>query len=177
MPRFRFLVPGNIHIYPRTLDPVFGTGEHPNVPSFLFLVPGNIRMHPRSGFWYRGTAKTTLLETTLLRTPKKVRTQAGRFTRIDSQIRAHFLTCANHFRVPELNLFSREPHVGALKISNRRFEAIRTNLKIEVFCESIRVNHALRNTRPSKIQETRCGSRDPWVIKFHGRLGCRCVTL
>ena len=58
-----------------------------NVPSFRFLVPGNIRMYPRSGFWcrgnirtfprsgfgYRGTsAKTTLLETTLLRTPKRI---------------------------------------------------------------------------------------------------------
>ena len=39
-----------------TLVPVFGTGEHPNVPLFRF--------------WYRGTsAKTTLLKTTLLWTP------------------------------------------------------------------------------------------------------------
>ena len=30
-----------------TIVPVFGTGEHPNVPSFRFLVPGNIRQnHP-----------------------------------------------------------------------------------------------------------------------------------
>ena len=30
-----------------TLVPVFGTGEHPNIPSFRFLVPGNIRQtHP-----------------------------------------------------------------------------------------------------------------------------------
>ena len=55
-----------------TLVPVFGAGQHPNVPSFRLLVPGNIRMYPRSGFWYRGaSAKTTLLETTLLRNPKK----------------------------------------------------------------------------------------------------------
>ena len=41
-------------MYPRS---GFATGEHPNVPS-------------RSGFWYQGTsAKTNLLETTLLRTP------------------------------------------------------------------------------------------------------------
>ena len=52
--------------------PVFGAGEHPNVPSFRFLVLGNIRMYPRSCLWYRATsAKTTLLETTLLRTPEK----------------------------------------------------------------------------------------------------------
>ena len=39
-----------------TLVPVFGAG--------------NIGVYPRSGFWYRKTsAKTTLLETTLLRTP------------------------------------------------------------------------------------------------------------
>ena len=38
--------------------------EHPNVPSFRFLVPGNIRMYLRSVFRCRGTsAKTTLLET------------------------------------------------------------------------------------------------------------------
>ena len=38
-----------------TFVPVFGTGEHPNVPWYRFLVPGNIRQnHP--------------LETTLLRT-------------------------------------------------------------------------------------------------------------
>ena len=30
-----------------SLVPVFGTGEHPNVPSFRLLVPGNIRQnHP-----------------------------------------------------------------------------------------------------------------------------------
>ena len=40
-----------------TLVPVFGTGEHLKVPSFWF--------------WYRETsAKTTLVETTLLRTPE-----------------------------------------------------------------------------------------------------------
>ena len=33
-----------------TLVPVFGRGEHPNVPSSRFLVEGNIRMYPRSGF-------------------------------------------------------------------------------------------------------------------------------
>ena len=55
-----------------TLVPVFCTGEHPNVPSFRFLVPGNILIYPYSGFWYQGTsAKTTLLETTLLRTPER----------------------------------------------------------------------------------------------------------
>ena len=50
-----------------TLVPVFGTGEHPNVPSFRFLVPGNIRQnhsfgnHPfanpqfvRAGSWENG---------------------------------------------------------------------------------------------------------------------------
>ena len=37
-----------------TLVPVFGTREHPHVPSFRFLVPGNIRMYPHSGFWYWG---------------------------------------------------------------------------------------------------------------------------
>ena len=31
--------------------PVFGTGEHPNVPSFRLLVPGSIRMNPRPVFW------------------------------------------------------------------------------------------------------------------------------
>ena len=42
-----------------------------NVPSFRFLFRGNIRMYPRSGFRSRGTsAKTTLLETTLLPTPE-----------------------------------------------------------------------------------------------------------
>ena len=41
----------------------FGTGEHLNVPSFRFLVPGNVRMYPCSGFWYRVTStKTTVLE-------------------------------------------------------------------------------------------------------------------
>ena len=48
-----------------TLVPVFGTGEHPNVPSFWFLVledsEGNIRMYPRSGLWYRGTFEDTLI--------------------------------------------------------------------------------------------------------------------
>ena len=40
----------------------FGTREHPHVPSFRFLVLGNIRIYPRSGFWCQGTsAKTTLL--------------------------------------------------------------------------------------------------------------------
>ena len=54
-------------MYPRS---GFGAGEHPHVPSCSFLVPGNIRMYPRSGFCYQGTsAKTTLLETTLLWTP------------------------------------------------------------------------------------------------------------
>ena len=37
----------------RALVPVFGTGQNPNVPSFRFLVPGNIRMYPCSFFWYR----------------------------------------------------------------------------------------------------------------------------
>ena len=32
-----------------------------NVPSFRFFVPGNICMYPRSGFWYRGTSEYTLL--------------------------------------------------------------------------------------------------------------------
>ena len=32
-----------------------------NVPSFRFLVLGNIRMYPRSGFWYRGTSACTLV--------------------------------------------------------------------------------------------------------------------
>ena len=44
VPSFRFLVPGNIRMYLRS---VFGIGEHPNVLSFRFLVPGNIRQnHP-----------------------------------------------------------------------------------------------------------------------------------
>ena len=39
-------------------------------PRSGFWVPGNIQMYPRSGFWYRGTsAKTTVLESALLRTP------------------------------------------------------------------------------------------------------------
>ena len=51
----------------RALVPVFRCGEHPNVPSFRIFVAGNIRMYPRSGFRSGGTsAKTTLLETTLL---------------------------------------------------------------------------------------------------------------
>ena len=38
-----------------------------NTPSLRFFVAGNARMYPRSGFWVRATsAKTTLLETTLL---------------------------------------------------------------------------------------------------------------
>ena len=54
------------------LVPVFGAGEHPNVPSFLFLARENIRICPRSCLWYRGTsAKTTFLETTVLQTPDK----------------------------------------------------------------------------------------------------------
>ena len=32
-----------------------------NVPLFRFFVPGNIRMYPRSGFWYRGTSECTLV--------------------------------------------------------------------------------------------------------------------
>ena len=32
------------------LVPVFGAGEHPCAPSFRFLVPGNIRMYPRPVF-------------------------------------------------------------------------------------------------------------------------------
>ena len=44
-----------------------------NVPSFRSLVPGNTRMYPRSVFWYRGpSAKTTLLETTLLQGEKHI---------------------------------------------------------------------------------------------------------
>ena len=43
-----------------------------NVLSSRFLVLGNIQMYPRAGSWYRGaSAKTTLLATTLLRTPEK----------------------------------------------------------------------------------------------------------
>ena len=50
-----------------TLVPVFVPGEHANVPSFRFSFRGNIRTYPRSGFRSAGTsAKTTLLETTLL---------------------------------------------------------------------------------------------------------------
>ena len=50
-----------------TLVPVFVPGEHANIPSFRFSVRGNMRTYPRSGFRSGGTsAKTTLLETTLL---------------------------------------------------------------------------------------------------------------
>ena len=49
----------------------FRSGEHANVPLFRFSFRGNIRMYPRSGFRSGGTsAKTTLLETTLLGTPE-----------------------------------------------------------------------------------------------------------
>ena len=42
-----------------------------NVPSFWFSFQGNMRMYPRSGLRSGGTsAKTTLLETTLLATPE-----------------------------------------------------------------------------------------------------------
>ena len=51
VPSFRFSFRGNIRTY----------------PSFRFSFRGNIRMYPRSGFRSGGTsAKTTLLETTLL---------------------------------------------------------------------------------------------------------------
>ena len=50
-----------------SLIQVFSTGEHPNVPSFLFLVQGNI-------------AKTTLFETTLLRTPDFSRVYSKKWT-------------------------------------------------------------------------------------------------
>ena len=62
----------------RTLVPVFVPGlfrfsvpgEHANVPSFWFSFWGKIRTYPRSGFRSGGTsAKTTLLETTLLPCP------------------------------------------------------------------------------------------------------------
>ena len=33
------------------LVPTSGTGEHPNIPASRFVVQGNIRMYPRSGFW------------------------------------------------------------------------------------------------------------------------------
>ena len=45
----------------------------------------------------------------------------ARFARIDSQIGA------NRLRVPGLNPFFRESQFGALKVANRRFEAIRAN--------------------------------------------------
>ena len=45
------------------------------VPLFRFFVPGNMRTYPRSGFRSGGTsAKTTLLETTLLGTPDLLQT-------------------------------------------------------------------------------------------------------
>ena len=37
-----------------TLVPIFGTEEHPNVPSFRVLVPGNVHMYPRSVFFGTG---------------------------------------------------------------------------------------------------------------------------
>ena len=46
------------------------SGERANVPSFRFSFQGNIRTYPCSGFRSGGTsAKTTLLETTLLSSP------------------------------------------------------------------------------------------------------------
>ena len=64
---------------------------------------------------------------------------------------------ANHFRVPELNPLSANPVSGALKIANRRFQAIRANrsnvMKTVFF---LRVNSresprfALRIAGPSK---------------------------
>ena len=70
-----------------------------NVLSFRFLVPGNIRMYPHSGLWYRGTSECTFVpvfvtgehppkarfwETTLLRTPKK-----DKFKEIEKQGKEH----------------------------------------------------------------------------------------
>ena len=52
----------------------------------------------------------------------------ARFARIDSQIRANRLILANRFRVPELNPFFCESRFEGLKIANRRFEAIHSNV-------------------------------------------------
>ena len=38
------------------LVPVFVPGGHANIPSFRFFVPGNIRVYPRSGFRSGGTS-------------------------------------------------------------------------------------------------------------------------
>ena len=55
VPSFRFLVPSFLFLY----------------PLFQFLVPSFRFLYPQAGFWYRGTSvKTTLLETTLVRTPE-----------------------------------------------------------------------------------------------------------
>ena len=44
-----------------------------NVPSFRFLVPENIRMYPRSGFWHRETsAKTALFGNHPLSNPRRL---------------------------------------------------------------------------------------------------------
>ena len=52
----------------------------------------------------------------------------ARCARIDSQIRANRLILANRFRVSRTaEPFFCESHVGALKIANRRFAAIRAN--------------------------------------------------
>ena len=51
----------------------------------------------------------------------------ARFARIDLQIHADRLIRASRLRVPELNPFFCESRFGALKIANRRFEAIRAS--------------------------------------------------
>ena len=51
--------------------PLFVPGEYENVPLFRFSFRGKIRMYPCSGFRSGGaSAKTPLLETTLLSTPE-----------------------------------------------------------------------------------------------------------
>ena len=84
----------------------------------------------------------------------------ARFARLDSQIRA------NGLRVPELNPFFCESSFGALKIVNRRFEAIRANrsniMKIRFSANRFaRIDSresprsALRTAAPSKILAAR----------------------